>query len=247
MTKLIESLVLNFLGIGAQKCGTTWLYELLSLHPSIRFPAGKEIHFWDGHRDRGIEWYSSLFPDQPGSAVAGEITPAYAILPPDTIGEIRRAFPAVRLIYLLRNPVERAWSAALMAMHRAELQIDEVSDQWFIDHFESRGSRSRGDYEACIRNWRAAFSCEQLELIRYETIRERPLDVYRRCCAHLGVEPHDTEQIRAQAQRIVFAGPGDPIRPALRRYLCDRYRRQVESLSHHLAMDLSAWLASATS
>ena len=235
--------MLNFLGIGGQKCGTTWLYELLSLHPSVRFPVGKEVHYWDSHRDRGIDWYKSLFEGQPESAAVGEITPAYAILPRDTVEEVARSFPGLRLIYLLRNPIERAWSAALMAMQRAELQIDEVSDQWFIDHFESRGSRARGDYEACIRTWRVAFSDEQLQLILYEAICVQPFDVYLRCCAHLGVEPYDGPQIRAQARQIVFAGPGNPIRPALRTYLRDRYRLQVESLSSYLDTDLSAWLS----
>jgi hypothetical protein len=236
--------MLDFLGIGAQKCGTTWLFELLSLHPRVRFPAGKEVHYWDSHRDRGIDWYKSLFAGQPPSAVVGEITPAYAILPTDTIAEVARTFPALRLIYLLRNPIERAWSAALMAMQRAELEIDEATDQWFIDHFESKGSRARGDYETCIRNWRAAFSDEQLALILHERIRTQPFDVYARCCAHLGIEAHDTPEIRAQVGRIVFAGPGSPIRPALREYLRARYRPKVESLSRYLDTDLSTWLAS---
>jgi hypothetical protein len=239
----VGPIVLNFLGIGAQKCGTTWLYELLSLHPEVRFPAGKEVHFWDSQRERGIDWYRSLFNDQPESVAVGEITPAYAILARDAIEEVARTFPTVRLIYLLRNPIERAWSAALMAMQRAELQIDEVSDQWFIDHFESRGSRARGDYETCIRNWRAAFSDEQLQLILYERIRVQPFDVYLRCCAHLGIEPHDTPHIRAQARQVVFAGAGNPIRPALREYLRGRYRPQVEALSRYLGTDLSAWLS----
>jgi sulfotransferase family protein len=235
--------MLSFLGIGAQKCGTTWLYELLALHPMVRFPAGKEVHYWDSHRERGIDWYVGLFSGQAESAAVGEITPAYAILPPHVVEEIARTFPNLKLIYLLRNPIDRAWSSALMAMQRAELQIDEVSDQWFIDHFESRGSRARGDYETCIRNWRAVFPSDRLELIPYEEIRTRPFDIYLRCCAHLGVELHDTPQIRAQARQIVFAGPGHPIRPTLRRYLEGRYRARVESLSSYLEMDLSMWLS----
>lgn len=102
--------MLNFLGIGAQKCGTTWLFELLSLHPQVRFPAGKEVHFWDGQRERGVDWYEGLFEGQPPSVAVGEITPAYAILAPPIIAEVARAFPALRLIYLIRNPIDRAWS-----------------------------------------------------------------------------------------------------------------------------------------
>ncbi len=55
--------MIDFLGIGAQKCGTTWLYERLAQHPQVRFPAGKEIHFWDHHLDRGINWWIAQFPE----------------------------------------------------------------------------------------------------------------------------------------------------------------------------------------
>ena len=234
--------MLSFLGIGAQKCGTTWLYELLALHPQVRFPAGKEVHFWDRQRDRGIEWYRSLFAGQPQSAAVGEITPAYATLAPPIIADVAQAFPELRLIYLIRNPVDRAWSSALMAMERAELQIDEVSDQWFIDHFESRGSRARGDYETCIRNWRACYPSDHLQLIRYEQIVSQPFDVYLRCCRHLELEPHDAPQLRTQAHRVVFAGSRDPIRPSLSTYLQDMYRQPIEALSRYLETDLSDWL-----
>jgi hypothetical protein len=235
--------MLTFLGIGAQKCGTTWLYELLALHPQVRFPAGKEVHFWNRPRERGIDWYRVLFEGQPESFAVGEITPAYAVLAPPVIADLAAAFPALRLIYLIRNPIERAWSAALMAMQRAELEIDEVSDRWFIEHFESRGSRGRSDYEACIRNWRAAYPAEQLALIRFEDICTQPLDVYLRCCVHLGIELVDTSQIRAKAGRVVFAGSRDPIRPELRRYLRETYQSPIESLARYLQTDLSMWLA----
>jgi hypothetical protein len=234
--------MLNFLGIGAQKCGTTWLYELLALHPQVRFPAGKEVHFWDRQRERGIDWYRGLFEGQPHAAAVGEITPAYAVLAPNIIAEVAQVFPVLRLIYMIRNPVDRAWSSALMAMQRAELQIDEVSDRWFIDHFESRGSRARGDYEACIRNWRAAYLSDQLLLIRYEHIGTQPFEVYQRSCSHLGIEAYDTPQVRAQASRVVFAGTGDPIRPSLSIYLHDMYRQPILALSSYLETDFSDWI-----
>ena len=239
----IRSAVLNFLGIGAQKCGTTWLYEVLSLHPQVCFPKGKEIHFWDQQRDRGIEWYRGLFATGSQSAVMGEITPAYAILAPAVIAEVAEAFPSIRLIFQMRSPIDRAWSSALMAMHRAELQIDEVSDRWFIDHFESRGSRNRSDYETCIRNWRMAYPANQLAFVRFEDIRSRPFDVYQNCCRHLGLEPIDSPQIRAKLNEVVFMGARAPIRPALREYLRDQYLGPIESLGRYLDLDLSSWSA----
>src|SRR5262245_8764381 len=113
--------MLRFLGIGAQKAGTTWLHENLRTHPVLSFPHGTEIHFWDAQRDRGIDWYRSLFVSS--DRVEGEITPAYAILPPRQVAEIAATFPDLRLIYILRNPIDRAWSSALMALQRSEMKF----------------------------------------------------------------------------------------------------------------------------
>src|SRR5258706_3186219 len=130
--------MLDFLGIGAQKAGTTWLHEALSLHPALRFPGGKEVHFWDWHRARGVDWYRGLFGAAAPGVKNGEITPAYALLPVEAIREIREINPALRVIYTLRNPLERAWSAALMVLQRGGMTLEEASDQWFIDHFRSK-------------------------------------------------------------------------------------------------------------
>ena len=78
--------MLDFLGIGAQKAGTSWLFRWLGAHPRISFPAGKEVHFWDKKRDRGIDWYRGLFDADDGK-LHGEITPAYACLSPESIAE----------------------------------------------------------------------------------------------------------------------------------------------------------------
>jgi hypothetical protein len=181
--------MLDFLGIGAQKCGTSWLYEHLRLHPQIRFPGGKEIHYWDQPGDRPLSWYTDLFGQPAGYVRQGEITPAYAILAVETIRRIRELFPEVRLLFLIRNPIERAWSSALMALTRAELSLDEASDQWLIDHFRSRGSLARGDYEQCLRNWLSVFPREQLLLERFEQIWDDPIALLQSCAAHIRVDP----------------------------------------------------------
>jgi hypothetical protein len=207
------------------------------------FPGGKEIHFWDSNRERGVEWYRDLFAaDKPG-VKQGEITPAYAILPVTVIAEIRELSPRARIVYIVRNPVERAWSAALMALARAEMTVGEASDQWFIDHFRSAGSRARGDYERCIRNWREAFPAEQLLVMRYEMLRDQPLAFLRQCCAHLGIDPgcYESAAPDTLAERF-FSGPGLELRPSLRPVLRAIYRPEIESLGKCLRADFSDWM-----
>ncbi len=234
--------MLDFLGIGAQKCGTTWLYERLLRHPRLGFPAGKEVHFWNARYQQGIDWYRRLFPDEPGRK-QGEITPAYAILPPQRIAEIRRFQPRLRIVYLIRNPIERAWSSALMALGRAEMTLDEASDQWFIDHFHSAGSMMRGDYERCLRNWYGIFEPERILVLRYDDIAADPLNLLSRCCHHIGVDPDFFAALPAEELRQrVFSGPGHAIRPTLLPVLREIYYSRIRRLADFLHQDLQEWL-----
>jgi len=234
--------MLNFLGIGAQKAGTTWLYEQLNRHPQLAFPLGKEAHFWNRPPDAAaITDYLNHFAEV--NAIAGEITPAYAMLPVATIREIYTHAPRLRLIYLIRNPMDRAWSSALMALQRAEMTLDETSDRWFIDHFHSAGSRRRGDYQHCLKSWRAVFPDEQLLILRFEQIVAEPEALLNRCFQHLGVSNQTSEQLQQWHCRTpVFVGPGYSLRPTLKPVLQALYQKPIEQLADYLAMDLSAWL-----
>jgi hypothetical protein len=235
--------MLNFLGIGAQKSGTTWLYEMLRQHEAILFPAGKEVHFWDTNLDKGFEWYKSLFTGEEEGKVKGEITPAYAIMSQDIVRYIYFHYPELRLLYIIRNPIERAWSSALMALERAEMDLEEASDQWFIDHFTSRGSLARGDYEICIRTWRGVYPSNQLLILCFEMLRDNPREFLICCCQHLGVD--DTIYRNADIEilkRPVFPGNGTAIRPTLMPVLERLYKKKIISLSNYLQQDFSDWL-----
>jgi len=221
----------DFLGIGAQKAGTTWLHANLAQHPRVRFPGGKEVHFWDREHARGVEWYRALFASAPPGVLLGDITPSYAILPPERIAEVAACAPRARLIFLLRHPVERAWSAAKMALKRADLEFGEASDAWFRDHFRSRGSRARGDYAACLDAWLAHFPRPALLLLRYEDLLREPESVARAVCAHLGLDP---QPLLAPAnewlRRAVFPGEPAELPPELRSFLEELYAEPLQRL-----------------
>lgn len=222
--------MLHFLGIGAQKAGTTWTYEQLHKHPQIFFPPHKEIHFWDLHRERGIDWYMSLFPDYPDDRIKnGEITPAYSFLPLDIITQIALHFPDIRLFYILRHPIDRAWSGALMALRKAELLFEEASDQWFIDHFKSKGSLKRGNYKACIDNWLTAYPQEQLLILNFADIAANPRGFLTTLSTHLGIDPDFFDTLTDQELSTkIYAGNGESIRPSLRPILEDMYRDKID-------------------
>jgi hypothetical protein len=103
----------DFVIIGAQKCGTSSLYHLLTRHPHVERAATKELHFFDLLFDEGIEWYRQCFPPPKlkdgRRTIHGEATPGYLFHPlvPERMAE---AVPQARLIALLRNPANRAYS-----------------------------------------------------------------------------------------------------------------------------------------
>jgi hypothetical protein len=234
--------MIDFLGIGAQKAATTWIFKHLELHPQIHFPAGKEIHFWDQHRGRGVDWWLDQF-SQDGSWKQGEITPAYALLEESTIREIYAIAPELRVFYSIRNPIARAWSAALMALERAEMAFDEASDLWFIDHFKSAGSRQRSDYAACLRRWRSVFPEDRIHLVVFDDIIRDPCAVLAGIADHIRVDPQFYARIEpTELLTRVFPGPAYDVRSPLLDCLRTLYRRQIEALAAETQRDFRTWM-----
>src|SRR3954453_11674964 len=111
----------NLIVIGAAKCGTTSLHEYLALHPDIAMSAKKELNFFtrDDWRSQ-VDWYADQFPD---AAVRGESSPGYTLAPflPSVAGRVHELVPDARLVYLVRDPVDRAVANYTeLVMHRLE-------------------------------------------------------------------------------------------------------------------------------
>ncbi len=104
----------DFVIIGTQRGGTTSLHAYLSAHPQVATPATKELHFITDRYERGLDWYLGQFPAElPPDVITGEATP-YALFHPLAPRRLREIAPAARLIVLLRNPVDRAYSHYLL-------------------------------------------------------------------------------------------------------------------------------------
>lgn len=101
----------NFIIAGAQKSGTTTLYVALKKHLGIFMSTPKELHFFNENQnyERGLEWYSSFFKECPDDKIAGESTPGYLHYN-QVASRIANTLPETKLIFLLRNPVDRAYS-----------------------------------------------------------------------------------------------------------------------------------------
>jgi len=151
----------NFLCVGAQKAGTTTLFDLLNQHPQIYLPTCKEVHFFDKDERylRGLQWYESEFFSQVcGEKAVGEITPIYMYLDyvPRRIYESLGA--DIKLIFMLRNPIDRAYSHYWMIYSRG---YEKESFEAAIDREKKRiqsGEFERIHYSYIDRG----FYCQQI-------------------------------------------------------------------------------------
>ena len=101
----------DFLGIGAVKASTTWLYRNLYQHPALYLPITKPVRYFDRHRDKPIETYKAIFKPAAGR-LCGEFSASYSVLPIETIEYIHELMSDLKLIFLMREPKARAWSEA---------------------------------------------------------------------------------------------------------------------------------------
>ena len=242
----------DFLGIGAQKAGTTWLYQHLAAHPQITFPAGKEVHYWDllesGRRSEPSTWYLEQFtrPARPDVRM-GDITPAYAVLQPETVARIAALLPRLKLIFILRNPMERAWSAALMALDKASMTLEEASDAWFLEVLRSHGSRLRSNYLRTLSIWTLYFESSRLLLLTFDELRQDPKCLLRRVAEHLAIDADYFERLPTELLRKpVFGGnfgTSVSVRPSLRSALCELYGADLDQLETDWRIDVTPWRA----
>lgn len=234
---------IDFLGIGAQRSGTTWLFEMMRRHPAIHFPTEKEIHFWDQWRDRGLDWWLRIFANPRPGKIQGEITPAYAALDPATIAEIAALAPKIRLFMLLRNPIDRAWSAVRFRAKRAGMQMRECSEAFFRDMLAAQSTVARGRYDAAIANWLSVFPAAQLQILIYDEMRADPRAQLARLAAHLGVDAgpfRDLPESVVKAQ-IHSADPW-PLTEGLYRLMRGQYEGEIRRLEGRLGRSLEGWL-----
>jgi hypothetical protein len=156
----------TFLGIGAPRCGSTWLHELLASHPDVYVPvARKEVRFFDLYYDRGLLWYEQFFPGDIEASryqAVGELSPTYLYCPecPQRIADV----PSItKLLLIVRNPVDRAYSR-----YGFHVQYEGFSGSF--EHFLARHPYAieEGLYEQSVKQYHRYFKREQMLTLVYE-------------------------------------------------------------------------------
>jgi sulfotransferase family protein len=191
----------DFVIIGAQKGGTSFLYHLLTRHPLVEPAARKELHFFDNPElfDHGDEWYRRCFPrlsaEDGQKSITGEATPYYLFDPP-VAKRMAEIVPKARLIALLRNPIDRAYSHYQMQVKRG------TEPRTFEEAMEQHSSyMSRGIYVDQLLRWFEFFGKEQMLILKSEDFFARPLETLKVVLTFLDLPDWQPEASELQQRR----------------------------------------------
>lgn len=238
----------GFLIIGAQKAGTTSLYQYLAQHPLIRAASRKEVHYFDNHLARGALWYRSNFPlgglpNTHREWITGEATPSYLFYPRTPL-HVQKLIPEVKCVAVLRNPVDRAFSHYQMQVQKGvetlsfpealeaepkrigdHLSRAEVEDDHHLD-LAKFSYLSRGLYAQQLQRWLELFEPTQLLVLSAEELFEHPATVTQQALTFLEL-PAAEETIHYSAHN---AQSYDPLDPALRKELARHFHSHNQQL-----------------
>lgn len=277
----------DFIGIGAQKAGTTWLYQNLRVHPQVYIPK-KELHYFNRKMDdesgvlarlfgsrevdgewrrqvknrairhlakksslkdvlydvryyagvRNDKWYASLF--EPGRGkVKGEITPAYSVLGREKVAHVYGLMPEARLLFFMRNPIERVWSQLVMRLDNTERSFAaEVSEDELTRRSVRNSARLFTDYLRTLENWGEFYPEEQIFVGFLEDVSFYPGELLKSVYGFLGVDPSfeppaPDEKVHSRSLDTM------PMRLAV--HLAGEYREEIEALADRFGGYAAFW------
>ncbi|MDB5308313.1 MAG: Sulfotransferase domain protein [Gemmataceae bacterium] len=211
----------QFLVISPPKTGSTWLADNLRHHPQLFVPRIKEVKYFSSlFKWVDLGWYATHFVPA-GDRVAGEASPSYAALPAGQIRMIRRLMPDVKLVFLMRDPVSRAWSHAKHSHHFREANFADcaaeygtVTDAEWRANFAHDWPLTNGDYLGQLRRWTSVFPPGQIYIGFYESIATRPDALLREVFSFLGVDP-DVDLAGFPLAERILPGPSGILSPQL--------------------------------
>ncbi len=250
----------DFIIIGTAKGGTTSLYNYLAQHPYILPAIRKEVRFFDDHFHRGLTWYRAFFATQvtrrllvqrSGSrVVTGESSPFY-LYHPVVAERVHRALPRAKLIVLLRNPIDRAYSYYHHSIRHKregrsfeEAVAEELAHPGLMIGVPKRpvGVHSRrppypylspGIYVEQLQAWARFFPREQFLVLKSEDFFADPSTAFGKVLEFLGVQPW-----RPPRFQVFNDGVYSPMNARTRGQLAEYFRPYNQRLYEYLGVDL---------
>jgi len=208
----------DFLCVGAQKAGTSWLYRQLEPHPDFWMPPVKELHYLDNlnrtkrihgprcgdQRDatflegmqnlRGrfyldLDSYGRLFQHK-GTCLSGDISPAYSTLNDEIIERVVNHFPNLKVVFLARDPIERAWSQLSMGVRLGMInKFDATDPEEVICNLLNPGVLIRSHPSKIVARWKRYVPPENFRIYFFDDLKENPAELRRSILLFLGGDP----------------------------------------------------------
>ena len=245
----------RFLICGAQRCGTTTMYRTLSQHPDLLKPVlHKGVHYFDTGNLHGSRWYRAHFPMQRTARRAAAhrgVTPLtfesspYYLFHPLAIGRIAHDLPAIRVVILLRDPIERAYSAHTHETARGfedqpferALELEDsrllgeeakiVADPTYNSHaHQHQGYLSRGRYLPQLQRVEQALGRDRMHVVDAEDFWADPDPVWRGVVSFLGLSDLEVPKFERHNAR-----PRSPMPESLRKRLTDEFEQDDDELA----------------
>ena len=245
----------GFLIVGAQRCGTTSMYRTLSQHPAIlKAVLHKGVHYFDTGYDHGLAWYQGHFPLRARAAAVRRATgetpltfesSPYYLFHPLAAARIHRDLPGVKLLILVRDPIERAYSAHAHELargyetepferaldledHRLAGQAEKIiSDPGYHSHsHQHHAYRARGRYAEQLERLEGLFGRDRMHVVDSGLFFDDPEWVYDHVLTFLGLHGHGYPVFERHNAR-----PRSPMPEALRASLADYFAAWDEKLT----------------
>jgi hypothetical protein len=208
----------DFLCVGAQKAGTSWLYQQLEPHPDFWMPPVKELHYLDqlnkpkrtqgprcnDERDasfmdrmqdlRGrfyldLDSYGRLFQHK-GTCLSGDISPAYCTLNDEIIERVVDHFPSLKVVFLARDPVERAWSQLSMGVRLGMItKFDATDPDEVVCNLLNPGVLVRSHPSKIVARWKRYVRPENFRVYFFDDLKENPAELRQSILRFLGGDP----------------------------------------------------------
>ena len=178
----------NLIGCGAGKSGTTSLYHYLNQHPDIFMAKAKEVHFFSNHYDKGVSWYTDNFKGAHSAKIVGEFSTSYMLNPavPERIFDL---LPEAKLIFVFRNPIERAysnyWFSVSIGTQDENITFSEAirNDLGYTKYVAS------GFYYHHLQKFLKFYHPSNMYIMLTEDLKTNPLHQLRACYQFLNVDP----------------------------------------------------------
>ena len=270
---------INFIGIGAQKSGTSWIYHRLLELNEFSLPYIKELHYFDRDpkypspnklsksqlksRIFGFTflnnalqeilsalyrknwhkfiwmcnwhlstyndtWYLSLFKKLSG--IRGEITPAYSILKEEDVKNMYALAPNAKIIFIIRNPIERAWSQFRFHLKNKNQENNEISEEEIIKFMDQKNQTLRSNYLKTLETYSKIFPKKNICVAFYDAIIEKPEELLCQIVNQLG---GNTSKIQSECDIYSKTNTSKKrkLPNSVKKHLIKKYRPLIDQLS----------------